>query len=123
MDKQTQQDARIAKISFASVYPHYLHKIQKKGRTKAELHQILFWLTGYDDARLEEMITEGVSFQTFFQKSSYNTNAHKIRGVICVIRIEEIQNPLTRQVRCLDKLIDELAKGRTVEKILHPERR
>jgi hypothetical protein len=96
----------------------YLAKVEKKGRTKEELHQVIQWLTGYDNKRLEELIFEKVSFESFFQQSSLNPNAKLITGVICGYRVEEIENPLTQQVRYLDKLVDELAKGRKMEKIL-----
>lgn len=105
-------------MTFASVYPHYLAKVEKKGRTKAELHQVIGWLTGFDDKRLQELIDEAVTFETFFMNAELNPNAHLITGVICGYRIEEIETPLTKQVRYLDKLIDELAKGKKMEKIL-----
>jgi len=109
---------RIAKMTFASVYPHYLAKAEKKGRTKEELHQVIEWLTGFDNKKLQELIKENVTFETFFQRASLNANANLITGVICGYRIEEIENPLTKQARYLDKLVDELAKGRKMEKIL-----
>ncbi len=109
---------RIAKMTFASVYPHYVTKVEKKGRTKAELHQVIEWLTGFDEAKLKELIDEQVTFQTFFEQAKLHPNAHLIKGVICGYRIEELENPLTRQTRYLDKLVDELAKGRKMEKIL-----
>ncbi|MFN0156662.1 MAG: DUF2200 domain-containing protein [Bacteroidota bacterium] len=109
---------RIARMIFASVYPFYLEKVKKKGRTKAELHQVIEWLTGFDKKKLQELIKEKVTFETFFQRAALNPNAHLITGVICGYRIEEIENPLTRQARYLDKLVDELAKGRKMEKIL-----
>ncbi len=111
-------DERIAKMTFASVYPMYLVKIEKKGRTKDELHQVIEWLTGFDEQKLQKLIQENVSFETFFQKANLNPNAHLIKGLICGYRIEEIENPITRQVRYLDKLVDELAKGRKMDKIL-----
>jgi hypothetical protein len=109
---------RIAKMTFASVYPLYLAKVEKKGRTIEELHQVIEWLTGFNDKKLQELIKEKVTFETFFQRARLNPNAHLITGVICGYRIEEIENPLTRQARYLDKLVDELAKGRKMEKIL-----
>ncbi len=109
---------RIANMSFASVYPMYLAKVQKKGRTKEELHQVIEWLTGFDNKKLEQLIKEKVTFETFFQQASLHPNAHCITGMICGYRIEEIENPLTRQARYLDKRVDELAKGRKMEKIL-----
>jgi hypothetical protein len=109
---------RIAKMTFASVYPLYLAKVEKKGRTKEELHQIIEWLTGFDDEKLKELIETKATFETFFQMASLNPNAYLITGVICGYRVEEIENTLTQQVRYLDKLVDELAKGRKMEKIL-----
>lgn len=111
-------DERIAKMTFASVYPHYVTKVEKKGRTKEELQQVIEWLTGYDEKKLQELIDNKVSFDLFFQGASLNPNAGLITGVICGYRVEEIENPLTQQVRYLDKLVDELAKGRKMEKIL-----
>jgi len=118
MDKSGTHNQRIAKMTFASVYPLYLAKVEKKGRTKEELHQVTQWLTGFDDNKLQELIKEKVTFETFFQRASLNPNAKLITGLICGYRIEEIENPLTQQVRYLDKLVDELAKGRKMEKIL-----
>lgn len=92
--------------------------MEKKGRTKEELHEVIKWLTGFDDKKLQELIDEKVSFETFFQRATLHPNAHLITGMICGYRIEEIENPLTRQARYLDKLVDELAKGRKMEKIL-----
>lgn len=109
---------RIAKMTFSSVYPMYLAKVQKKGRTKEELHQVIEWLTGFDDNKLQDLINENVSFENFFQQASLNPNARLITGLICGYRVEEIEDPLTRRVRYLDKLVDELAKGRKMEKIL-----
>lgn len=111
-------DQRIAKMIFASVYPLYLEKVEKKGRTKQELDQVIEWLTGFDNKKLQELIKERVTFETFFQQASLNPNASLITGVICGYRVEEIENPLTQQARYLDKLVDELAKGRKMEKIL-----
>ena len=113
-----EHNERMAKITFGSVYPHYVAKVEKKGRTKAELHQAITWLTGFDDKKLEELIAEKATFETFFQQANLNPNAHLITGVICGYRIEEIDNTLTKQVRYLDKLVDELAKGKKMEKIL-----
>jgi hypothetical protein len=118
MNNSITHDQRIAKLTFASVYPEYLKKIEKKGRTREELHQVIEWLTGFDDKKLEEIIQENATFEIFFQRASLNQNARLITGVICGYRVEEIENPLTQQVRYLDKLVDELAKGRTMEKIL-----
>ena len=111
-------DERIAKMTFSSVYPHYVTKVEKKGRTKEELHQVIEWLTGFDNNKLQELIDQKATFETFFQSADLNPNAHLITGVICGYRIEEIENPLTQKVRYLDKLVDELAKGRKMEKIL-----
>ena len=118
MKTTPEHDERIAKMSFASVYPHYITKVEKKGRTIEELHQVIEWLTGFDENKLQELIDDKVTFETFFQKAKLNPNAHRITGVICGYRIEEIKTPLTRQVRYLDKIVDELAKGRKMEKIL-----
>lgn len=118
MNKENNHDGRIAKMTFASVYPHYVTKIERKGRTKEELHQVIEWLTGYDEKRLQQLIEEKVTFETFFQHASLNANAHLITGVICGYRVEEIKDPLVQQARYLDKIIDELAKGRKMEKIL-----
>jgi hypothetical protein len=109
---------RIAKMTFASIYPMYVEKVEKKGRTKKELDQVIQWLTNFDHKKLQELIKENATFETFFQQASLNPNAHLITGVICGYRVEEIENPLTQQVRYLDKLVDELAKGRKMEKIL-----
>lgn len=109
---------RIAKMTFASVYPMYLTKVEKRGRTKEELHQVIEWLTGFDEERLEELIQENATFEKFFQSATLHANVHLITGNICGYRIEEIENPLTQQIRYLDKLVDELAKGRKMEKIL-----
>ena len=118
MNDTSHHDERIAKMTFASVYPHYLTKVEKKGRTKEELHQVIEWLTGYDERKLYELIEKKVTFEIFFQSASLNPNAYLITGVICGYRVEEIENALTRQVRYLDKLVDELARGRKMEKIL-----
>ena len=118
MKTTPEHDERIAKMTFASVYPHYITKVVSKGRTKEELHQVIKWLTGFDDKKLKELIDAKVTFETFFRKATLNPNAHLITGVICGYRIEEIENPLTKQARYLDKLVDELAKGRKMEKIL-----
>ncbi len=111
-------DNRIATMTFASVYPHYVTKVEKKGRTKEELHQVIEWLTGFDNKKLKELINEKVTFKSFFANAKLNPNAHLITGVICGYRIEEIETPLTKQTRYLDKLVDELAKGKKMEKIL-----
>ncbi len=121
MSTTPEHDARVAKLIFASVYPHYVNKVEKKGRTKEELHRVIEWLTGFDDAKLQELINEKVTFEAFFSKATLHSNAHLIKGVICGYRIEEIETPLTKQARYLDKLVDELAKGRKMEKILREE--
>lgn len=118
MKTTPEHDERIAKMSFASVYPHYVTKVERKGRTKEELHEVIEWLTGFNDKKIQELIDEKVSFETFFQKATINPGASLITGVICGYRVEEIENPLTQKARYLDKLVDELAKGRKMEKIL-----
>ncbi|MBK9248964.1 MAG: DUF2200 domain-containing protein [Ignavibacteria bacterium] len=118
MKNSISHDARFASMTFATVYPLYVAKIEKKGRTIEELHQVIKWLTAFDNKRIQELITEKVTFETFFQMASLHTNAKIITGVICGYRVEDIPNPLTQQVRYLDKLVDELAKGRKMEKIL-----
>jgi hypothetical protein len=117
------QNDRIAKMTFASVYPHYISKVEKKGRTIEELHQVIEWLTGFDEHKLQGLIDEKATFESFFQQAELNPRAHLITGMICGYRIEEIDYPLTRQVRYLDKLVDELAKGRKMEKILREEKK
>jgi hypothetical protein len=118
MKTTPEHDERIAKMTFASVYPHYVKKVESKGRTKKELHQVIEWLTGFDEKKLQALIDERVTFETFFKKAKLNPNAQLITGVICGYRIEEIETPLTKQARYLDKLVDELAKGKKMEKIL-----
>ena len=118
MNTTDTHNQRIAKLTFASVYPLYIKKVETKGRTKKELHQVIEWLTGFDNKKLQELIKEKATFETFFQQSSLNPNARLITGLICGYRVEEIENPLTQQVRYLDKLVDELAKGKKMEKIL-----
>lgn len=118
MNTTSTHDQRIAKMIFASVYPMYVAKVEKKGRTKEELHEVITWLTGFDNKKLQELIKEKVTFETFFQRATLHPNAHLITGMICGYRIEEIENPLTQKARYLDKLVDELAKGRKMDKIL-----
>jgi hypothetical protein len=118
MEATSVHDERMAKMTFASVYPHYITKVESNGRSKEELHQVITWLTGYDEKKLQELIDVKVTFETFFNKAKLNPNTHQITGVICGYRVEEIENPLTQQVRYLDKLVDELAKGKKMEKIL-----
>lgn len=115
------QDERIATMTFASVYPHYLAKVEKKGRTKEELHEVIQWLTGFSEKSLQQQIKSNASFEQFFQKAKLNPNAKLITGTICGYRVEDIENPLTQKVRYLDKLVDELAKGRKIDKIMRSE--
>ena len=118
MQENEKHNNRIAKLTFASVFPHYVTKVISKGRTKEELYQLIEWLTGFDERQIQKLIDEKVTFETFFERAVLNPNAEKITGLICGYRIEEIENPLTKKVRYLDKIIDELAKGRKIEKIL-----
>jgi len=118
MNTTDTHNERIARMTFASVYPMYVQKVEKKGRTKEELHQVIEWLTGFDNKKLQQLIDEKITLETFFQRATMNPNAHLITGMICGYRIEDIDNPLTKQVRYLDKLVDELAKGKKMEKIL-----
>jgi hypothetical protein len=118
MNNSSAQNARIAKMIFGSVYPMYVSKVEKKGRTKEELHQVITWLTGFENRKIEQLIKDKATFESFFQQASLNPNARLITGVICGFRIEEIEDPLTQKVRYLDKLVDELAKGKKMEKIL-----
>ena len=121
MNNANNHDERMAKMIFASVYPLYLAKVEKKGRTKEELHLVITWLTGYDEKQLQKLIAEKVTFEKFFRDATLPPNATLITGVICGYRIEEIKDPLTQQIRYLDKLVDELAKGRKMDKILRNE--
>lgn len=118
MQTTDKHNEKIAKLTFAGVYPHYVKKVETKGRTRSELHQVIEWLTGFDESQLQAQIDEKVTFETFFERARLNQNAHLVTGVICGYRVEEITNPLTQKVRYLDKLIDELAKGKAMEKIL-----
>ena len=118
MKVTTAQDERIAQMKFSSVYPHYITKVEKKGRTIAELHEVIHWFTGFNDSKLQKLIDEQATFEQFFKEAKLNPNAHLVHGVIFGYRIEEIEFPTTRNVRILDKLVDELAKGRKMEKIL-----
>ena len=118
MQTTKEHDERIAKMTFASVYPHYVNKVERKGRTKEELHKVIEWLTGFDEKKLHEQMDKKVTFETFFKNAKLNPNAKLITGVICGYRVEEIENPLTQKARYLDKIIDELAKGKTLEKIM-----
>ena len=118
MKPTPEHDNRMAKMTFASVYPHYVSKVERKGRTIEELHEVINWLTSYNNQEIKALIDENVTFETFFTKAKIHPNAPLIKGVICGYRIEEIENPITKQVRYLDKLVDELAKGKKMEKIL-----
>ena len=118
MDPSQKQDDRIAKMSFGSVYPLYVSKVEKKGRTKEELNRVIEWLTGFDSEKLVKLISEKTTFESFFEQANLNPKAVQITGMICGYRVEDIKNPLTQKVRYLDKLVDELAKGRKMDKIL-----
>jgi hypothetical protein len=118
MNSTAAHDQRIARMTFASVYPLYIAKVEKKGRTKEELDQVIAWLTGFDNKKMQQLMKDKVTFEEFFDQATLNPHAGLITGVICGYRVEEITNPLTQQVRYLDKLVDELAKGRKMEKIL-----
>lgn len=118
MTDTSHHDERIAKMAFATVYPLYVAKLERKGRTQAELHQVIAWLTGFNKRTLQKLIKDEATFEQFFEKATLNPNAHLITGVICGYRIEEIENPLTQKVRYMDKLVDELAKGREMARIL-----
>lgn len=117
MKETEKHNDRIAKITFASVFPYYVKKIESKGRTLDELYEVIEWLTGFTPQNLQELISEKVNFKTFFERATLNSNASKITGTICGYKIEEIENPLTKKARYLDKIIDELAKGKAIEKI------
>jgi hypothetical protein len=118
MSTSSTHDERIAKMAFAAVYPHYVAKVEKKGRTQEELHRVIAWLTGFDNKKLQQLIEEKATFASFFEQATLNPHAELITGTICGYRIEDIANPLTKKARYLDKLVDELAKGRKMEKIL-----
>ena len=118
MKTTSENDERIAKMTFESVYPHYITKVESKDRTIEELLRAIAWLTGFDERKLQQLIDEKATFETFFRKAQLNPNAHLFTRVICGYQIEDIENPITRQVRYLDKLVDELAKGKKIEKIL-----
>ena len=121
MKTTPEHNERVANMKFSSVYPHYVTKVEKKGRSKEELHTVIEWLTGYNESKIDELITQEVTFKEFFDSAQLNPQAHLIKGVICGYRIEEIDNQITKQTRYLDKLIDELARGRKMEKILQSE--
>ncbi len=110
--------SRIFTVSFASVYPHYVTKVERKGRTKAELHEVIEWLTGFDESALKDHLDAGTTFEDFFAAARLNPHANLIKGVVCGVRIEDIDDPLMQKIRYLDKLVDELAKGRPMVKIL-----
>jgi hypothetical protein len=118
MSTTAEHDNRIAKMTFASVYPHYVNKVERKGRTVDELHQVIEWLTGFDETKIQKLIESEVTFKQFFDQATVNPSAILIKGKICGYQIEDITTPLTKQCRYLDKLVDELAKGRKMEKIL-----
>ncbi|MDF1798677.1 MAG: DUF2200 domain-containing protein [Planctomycetota bacterium] len=109
---------RIAKMTFASIYPLYLARLEKNGRTEAELRQVIEWLTGYDDAQLQDLIDQEATFEAFYGGCKLNPNAHLIKGVVCGYRVEDLEDPFLQKGRYLEKLIDELARGRKMEKIL-----
>lgn len=109
---------RIFTTSFSSVYPHYVAKVERKGRTKAELDEVIEWLTGYDEGALEGHLTTGTTFEDFFADARLNPNTAAITGVVCGVRVEDIEDPLMQRIRWLDKLVDELAKGKSMEKVL-----
>ena len=125
MKVTAEKNEKVAHLIFASIYPHYLSRLEKNGRTKEELHQVIEWLTSFGEDKLQTLIEEKVTFETFFQKAKIHPNAHLIKGVICGYRIEEIEDKfeLYRQCRYLDKLVDELAKGRKIEKIMREEKK
>ena len=125
MKVTAEKNEKVANMIFASVYPHYVNRLEKNGRTKEELHQVIEWLTGFDEDKLQTLIDEKVTFGTFFEKAQLHSNAHLIKGVVCGYRIEEIEDEfeLYRQCRYLDKLVDELAKGRKMEKIMRVEKK
>ena len=118
MSQNSDHHAKMAQLTLAEVYPHYVNKITKKGRTEAELLQVIKWLTSFDESQLNELIDNKASFEEFFAKATLHPNAHLITGVICGYRVEAIDNPVTQKIRYLDKLVDELAKGRKMEQIL-----
>ena len=121
MQETEKHNERVAKLVFASVYPHYVTKVERKDRTVAELNQVIEWLTGFDEAKLQQLIDEKVTFETFFERATLHPNAPLIKGTICGYKIEAIENPLTKKTRYLDKLIDELAQGKKMEKILRQQ--
>ncbi|MCV9385466.1 DUF2200 domain-containing protein [Reichenbachiella ulvae] len=121
MKTTPEHDQKIAKMTFASVYPHYIAKVERKGRSQAELDQVIEWLTGFGEKEKQALIEKKATFEVFFERAQLNPNAHLIKGVICGYRVEELETPLTQKVRYLDMLVDELAKGKKMEKILREE--
>ncbi len=114
-------NSKVFKMTFASVYPHYITKVEKKGRTKEDLDKIIHWLTGYDDKALKQVVDKKIDFRTFFaQTPKMNPNTHKITGVVCGVRVENVEDKLMQKIRYLDKLVDELARGKSMEEILRP---
>ena len=118
MKTSAEHNEKFVKMTFASVYPHYINKVERKGKTKVELLRVIEWLTGFNEFKLQELIKENVTFETFFERATLHPNAHLITGTICGYRVEELINPLTRKVRYLDKLVDELANGKAMDKIM-----
>ncbi len=118
MKSNSDHHEKMAKLTYADVYPHYVAKVETKGRTKKELHQVITWLTGFNNTQLQKFIESKATFEQFFNEATINPNAKLIKGVICGWRVEEINNPLTQKIRYLDKLVDELAKGKKIEKIM-----
>jgi len=118
MTPRSKQDERIAKMTFAAVYPLYVNKVERKGRTEADLREVIRWLTGFTEAKLDKHIKQGSTIEAFFEDAELNPNASKITGMICGYRVEEIEDPLTRKARYMDKLVDELARGKKLESIL-----
>jgi hypothetical protein len=118
MKTTPEHNEKFVKMTFASVYPHYINKVERKGKTKVELLQVIEWLTGFDEDKLNKLAAENVTFETFFERATLHPNAHLITGTICGYRVEELLNPLTQKVRYLDKLVDELANGKSLDKIL-----
>ena len=124
MKVTAEKNEKVAKMIFASIYPHYMDRLVKNGRTKEEFHQVIEWLTGFDENKLQELIEEKVTFETFFQRAKLHPNAHLIKGVVCGYRIEEIEDEFEVYKKCrqMEKLVDELAKGRKMDKILRKEK-
>jgi len=125
MKVTTEKEEKVANMIFAAIYPLYWNRLEKNGRTKEEFHQLIEWFTGFDEEKLQSLIEEKVTFRTFFQRAKINSNAHLIKGVVCGYRIEEIENEfeLYKQCRQMEKLIDELARGRKMEKILRDDKK